>query len=95
MKTNGKIFVRLGDEYFPLNHKYYKLFNRNNIKLSYTCIPSMSNVSRKYNSKILNNLAPCTIKTCNFRRETDSHTNGNCLFECFIYKASVDTTTNK
>ena len=55
----------------------------------------MSNVSRKYNSKILSNLAPCTIKTCNFRRETDSHTNGNCLFECFIYKASVDTTTNK
>ena len=95
MKTNSKTFVRLGDEYFPLNHKYYKLFNRNNIKLSYSCIPSMNNVSGKYNSKILNNLAPCTMKTCNFRRETDSHTNGNCLFECFIYKASVNTTTNQ
>ena len=58
-------------------------------------MPSMNNVIEKYNSKILNNLAPCNIKTCNFRREADSHLNGNCLFECFIYKASVNTTTNK
>ena len=36
VKTNvGKIFMRLFDKHFPRHHKYYKLFNRNNIKLSY------------------------------------------------------------
>ena len=34
VKTNvGKIFMRLVDKYFPCHDKYYKLFNRNNIKL--------------------------------------------------------------
>ena len=37
MKTNvGKIFMTLVDEHFPRHHKYYKLFNKNNIKLSYS-----------------------------------------------------------
>ena len=85
LKTNvSKVFVRIGDEYFLRLHKYYKLFNRNNIKLSYSCMPGMNNVIQKQNSKIMNNLAPCTIKTCNFRRETESHMNGNCLSDCLI-----------
>ena len=47
-------------------------------------MPGMNNVIQKQNSKIMNNLAPCTIKTCNFRRETESHMNGNCLSDCLI-----------
>ena len=35
VKTNvGKIFTRVVDKHFPCHHKYYKLFNRNSIKLS-------------------------------------------------------------
>ena len=87
LKTNvGKVFMRIGDEYFLHLHKYYKLFNRNNIKLSYSCMPGMNNVIQKHNSKIMNNVAPCTIKTRNFRRETGSHMNGNCLSDCLIQK---------
>ena len=59
VKTNvGKIFMRLVDKHFPPHHKYYKLFNRNNIKLSYSCMPNMNNVIRKHNSKIMKNPAP-------------------------------------
>ena len=40
VKTNvGKIFMRLVHKHLPCHHKYYKLFNRNNVKLSYSCIP--------------------------------------------------------
>ena len=39
-----KIFMRLIDKHFPCHHKHYKLFNRNNIKLSYSCMPNMKNV---------------------------------------------------
>ena len=45
VKTNvGKIFMRIVDKDFPRHHQYYKLFNRNNIKLSYSCMPNMNNV---------------------------------------------------
>ena len=66
VKTNVvEIFMRLVDKHFPHHHKYYKLFNRNDIKLSYSCMRSMNNVIRKHNSKIMKDLAPSTTKTCN------------------------------
>ena len=66
VKTNvGKIFMRLVDKHFPRHHKYYKVFNRNNIKLSYSYMPNMNNVIRKHNSKIMKNPGPSTTKTCN------------------------------
>ena len=80
----GKIFMRLADKHFPRHHKYYKLFNRNNIKLSYSCMPNMNNIIRKHNSKIMKNPAPSTTKTCNCRRKTDCPMDGNCLSECLI-----------
>ena len=55
----------------------------------------MNNVTRKHNSKIIKDPAPSTIKICNCRQKTDCSMDGNCLSECLIYKASVNTTTNK
>ena len=64
IETNvGNIFMRLAYKHFLRHHKYYKLFNRNNIKLSYSCMPNMDNVIRKHNSKIMKNQASSTTKT--------------------------------
>ena len=42
-KTNVvEIFMRLVDRHFPRHGKYYELFNRNNMNLSYSCMPNMS-----------------------------------------------------
>ena len=72
MKTKMyKIFMRLLNQHFSRHHKYYKLFNRKNIKLIYSFMPNMNNVIRKHNSKIVKNQAPCTIKTCNCCQKTD------------------------
>ena len=63
VKTNvGRNFMRLVDKHFPRHHKYHKLFNRNNIKLSYSCMPNMNNIIRKH--KISTNVMKdhiCTI----------------------------------
>ena len=56
---------------------------------------SLNNVIRKHNSKIMKNPAPTTTKTCNYRQKTDYHMDHNCLSEYLIYKAFVNTTTNK
>ena len=77
--------MKLVDKHFPRHHKYYKLFSRNNIEVSYSCIPSMNNVIQKHNSEIMKDPAP----------STDCPMDGNCLFECLIYRTSVNTTTNK
>ena len=54
-----KIFMRLVEKYFPRHHKYCKLFNRNNIKLSYSCMPNMNDVCRKLTDG--NCLSECLI----------------------------------
>ena len=47
-KTNiGRIFIKLISKYFPPNHKFVKIFNKNNRKLSYSCMP---NIRSKINS---------------------------------------------
>ena len=96
VNTNvGKIFMRLVGQRFPRHQKYYKLFNKNNIKLSYSCMPNMNNIINKHNFKIMKDSAPLTTKTCNCCQKTDCAMDGNCLSECFIYKAFVNTTFNK
>ena len=36
VKTNvGELFLNLLQKHFPQHHKYYKLFNKSNVKISY------------------------------------------------------------
>ena len=47
VKTNiGKTFLKLVKKHFPRGHKLYKIFNRNTLKLSYSCMSS--NIIAKY-----------------------------------------------
>ena len=65
VKTNvGKLFMRLIDKHFPRHHKFHKIFNHSNFKLSYSYIPSMKNVIQKHNSKIMEDSKPTNNKTC-------------------------------
>ena len=51
VKTNiGKKFMALLDKHvFPLHHRFRNLFNRNTVKLSYSCMESMAKVIRRHN----------------------------------------------
>ena len=42
VKTNvEKLFLNLLRKHFPRHHKYYKLFNENDVKISYSCMPNI------------------------------------------------------
>ena len=42
VKTNiGRIFIRLISKYFPPNHEFIKIFDKNTRKLSYSCMPNI------------------------------------------------------
>ena len=48
VKTNiGKIFMKLTSKHFPKQHKY-KIFNKNTVKLSYSCMPNMLSIITKH-----------------------------------------------
>ena len=54
VKTNvGKAFMKLIVKHFPKHHIYYKIFNKNSIKLSYSRMQNMGNVIMKHNNKLL------------------------------------------
>ena len=52
VKTNiCKIFLCLINKNFPPTHKYRKIFNRNFIKISYSCMPNIKSKISTHNKK--------------------------------------------
>ena len=91
VKTNiGRIFLQLTDKHFMLHHKYRKLFNRNNIKISYSCIPNMASVIRNHNTSLLKDPTPTDIKECNCRRKPECPLDKQYLSGHLFVNASVD-----
>ena len=72
VSTNiAKIFLRLINRHFPKSHRLRKIFNRNTVKVSYSCMQNMSKIFKGHNSKII--FTPCNQLTlCNCR------VNGEC-----------------
>ena len=90
IKTNiGKTFTKLIDKHFPRSSKLHKIFNRNTIKVSYSCTENMSMIIRKHNKNIINNKATPTTPPCNRRKKTECLLNGNCQQLSVIYKATA------
>ena len=91
----GKLLMRLIDKHFPSHPKCHKLFNRNNVKLTYSCMSSMENVIQKHNSEIMENPKPTKNKTCSCQQKSDCTLNQNCLSECLVYNAVMNTSATK
>ena len=49
----GNYFLNLVRKHFPPRHKFSKLFNRNTIKVSYSCMPNIKAEIHKHNKNIL------------------------------------------
>ena len=93
VQTNiGREFLNLLSKHFPKNHKYNKIFNKNNIKVSYSCTDNLQTITKKHNRKILEtNKTPQTENNCNRRKKNDCPKENNCLTSSVIYNANVTT----
>ena len=88
VETNiGKKFLALLSKHFPPQHKYHSIFNKNKVKLSYSCTPNMSQAISSHNKRILtastappeaNNTNRCM---CNCRKPTECPLDNKCLEE--------------
>lgn len=90
VKTNvGKTFIALIEKHFPAHHKYRKLFNKNNVKVSYSCMDNMESIIQRHNSRILNSTNVQEPKLCSCPRNKTCILDGKCLKGGIVYKAVV------
>ena len=97
-------FLALVDKHVPKDHKLRKIFNRNTIKISYSCMNNTKQIIDNHNKRILNsskhindtadNTNTKDSKTCNCRQKNTCLLNGNCLQSSLIYQATVTRKDN-
>ena len=92
IETNvAKTFLKLIDKHFPKLHILHKVFNRNNVKVSYSCTSNMRNLIKQHNAKILNETRKANSDGCNCRKRNSCPLDGACLASGIVYKATVTT----
>ena len=92
MATNiGRKFLNLIKNHFPRNNKFHKIFNSNNVKVSYGCMPNVGAAINSHNKTILNEKRPLERGGCNCQRRYRDNCpqNGECLTENVLYEAAV------
>ena len=99
VKTNiCRTFLKLISRHFPRHHKYHSLSNKNNVKVSYSCMDNMQSIINKHNKKVTStDTKPNAQDQCNCRDKDQCPIDNNCLTSCVIYNARVttdDTTKN-
>ena len=91
VKSNvGKIFLKLVRSHFPKTHRFHKIFNKSNVKISYSCMNNMTQIIKSHNSKTLNNNNIINENPgCNCRRKAECPLDNQCLSCSLVYKTSV------
>lgn len=95
VKTNiGKSFLKLIDKHFKVDNPLHKIFTRNTVKISYSCMPNVKNIIDNHNKKLIQQHATDqdeVIPPCNCRNKASCPLDGECRTSNIIYKATVTT----
>ena len=92
VKTNvGRMFLDIVDKSFPDAHILRPLFNRNTLKISYSCMPNVKNAIDAHNKSQLRQPTTEPTKSCNCRDKPNCPLNGQCRSKGIIYQATVST----
>ena len=80
METNiGKTFLKLLDKHFPKTNRFYKIFNRSNVNISYSCLSSFVNMIKTRNNRIFSEEKTKDQPKGNCRQKDACPLEGNCL----------------
>ena len=84
----AKRVLNLIDQHFPKSNKLHAIFNRNAVKVSYSCTQNMSRMIKSHNKKMINKDVK-ESKSCNCRVKSECPLNGQCQVTDIIYKCTV------
>ena len=85
----GKHFLRLLDKHFPENHVLRSIFNRNNSKVSNSCMDNKETIVKQHNARVLKTSDVSNNTQCNCRKKAHCPLNGACLTQSIVYQATV------
>ena len=101
VRTNiGRVFLRLVDTHFSKSSALHKIFNRNTIKVSYSCMKNVKRMISTHNNTILSKVPtpstqPTDKKPCNCRDKNACLLDGNCLTKSIVYRAEITAQDKK
>ena len=75
-------------KHFPPGSPLYRIFNKNTLKLSYSCTKNMRSVIQSHNQKLLSAETAKCETPCNCRNKTLCPVQGNCQ-KSGVYKATL------
>ena len=83
-------FLQIFDKHFPKSHKFHKLFNRNNLKVSYRSRSNIASIINSHNKKTLRKEKIASAKPhCNCRAKESCPLNGDCLKSIAVYGCKI------
>ena len=87
----GMIFRDLIQKHFSGGDDLSKLFNKNRLKISYSCLPNIACKISAHNKFLLSGKAKITTseKICNCQKSRICPLKGNCVVENSVYRAQV------
>ena len=88
----GKEFFKLLHLHFPKSHPFHQLFNKNTVKLSYSCMANIDGIVKAHNNEILRREEiekADQDKNCNCRDPSLCPLDKKCLRKNVVYEATV------
>ena len=78
------------DDEFPAGHPLHKIFNRNTVKISYSCMPNIKQTIDGHSKTKLSQTATTSEEsTCNCRNKEECPMSKKCLVESIVYQATI------
>ena len=81
--------MKLVVKHFPKHRKYYKIFIKNTIKLSYSCMPNIASIIIKHENNFLKENYHAQPTTCNCRDKVSCPINDRWPKECSVWKSRI------
>ena len=76
VSTNAlKEFLNLIDQHYPKSRKRHAIFNKNTVKVSYSCTQNMSSIIKYHNKNVMNKDVK-ELNSCNCRGKSECTLNG-------------------
>ena len=94
VKTNIEhSFLKLVNTHFPIDNKLHKIFNRNTVKICYSCMSNVKSIITSHSTCIIRKSQPQDIsaENCNCRNKHACPLQNKCMSKDIIYKATINT----
>ena len=84
-------FLRMLMKHFLLTHRLFKIYNKNNNKVNYSCVTSMASIIPEHNKNPLDDRTKSNyaIPPCNCRNKANYPLEGRCCQSSILYKAPI------